>query len=269
MTASRLPNSAAANALHVLQRETFQTSRLLDFCSERELVKQIGHGTDLWPLVVLKELIDNALDDAEEAGTAPVIRIEVTDRAIIITDNGSGIPAETVAGILDFSVRVHPAKPMPPRPRGAQGNALKTILAMAFALDGTKGETLIESSGHRAPDQLQGRPCSARAEDRPCPRALFCKERHPDHGAMAGLCLLKTRRGEAAIFTNGRGLRLAKPAPYALRHLERPALHRLQGVRSGLAEMAPVRSDFAALVRRSAFAAADGCLYRPRSGSRP
>ena len=51
-------------------------------------------------------MTDNALDDAEEAGTAPVIRIEVTDRAIIITDNGSGIPAETVAGILDFSVRV-------------------------------------------------------------------------------------------------------------------------------------------------------------------
>ena len=40
MTASRLPNSAAANALHVLQRETFQTSRLLDFCSERELVNR-------------------------------------------------------------------------------------------------------------------------------------------------------------------------------------------------------------------------------------
>ena len=34
----------AASAPHVLQRETFQTSRLLDFCSERELVKQIGHA---------------------------------------------------------------------------------------------------------------------------------------------------------------------------------------------------------------------------------
>jgi hypothetical protein len=31
----------AASAPHVLQRETFRTSRLLDFCSERELVKQI------------------------------------------------------------------------------------------------------------------------------------------------------------------------------------------------------------------------------------
>lgn len=32
----------ANSTLQVLQRETFQTSRLLDFCSERELVKQIG-----------------------------------------------------------------------------------------------------------------------------------------------------------------------------------------------------------------------------------
>ena len=91
----------AASAPHVLQRETFRTSRLLDFCSERELVKQIGHSTDQWPLVVLKELTDNALDAAEEAGTAPLIRIEVKDDTIVITDNGPGMPAETVAGILD------------------------------------------------------------------------------------------------------------------------------------------------------------------------
>jgi hypothetical protein len=31
--------------------------------------------------------------------------------------------------------------------RGAQGNALKTILAMPFALNGTKGETIIEAQG--------------------------------------------------------------------------------------------------------------------------
>src|SRR5262249_32659784 len=89
-----------------LKRETFKTSRLLDFCSERELTKQIGHGTDRWPLVILKELTDNAMDAAEEAGIAPVIEVEVNNGAIVITDNGPGIAAETVVGILDFSVRV-------------------------------------------------------------------------------------------------------------------------------------------------------------------
>src|SRR5262249_36567404 len=98
--------SARQLSKHILRRETFRTSRLLDFCSERELTKQIGHGTDRWPLVAFKELVDNAIDDAENAGIAPTIKVEVTSKAVVITDNGRGIPDETVAGILDFSVRV-------------------------------------------------------------------------------------------------------------------------------------------------------------------
>jgi DNA topoisomerase VI subunit B len=132
---------------HTLHRETFSTSRLLDFCSEREVVKQIGHATDQWPFVVLKELADNAIDAAEEAEVAPTITVEVTDKpaTIVITDNGPGIPPDTVASILDFSVRVSSREAYASPTRGAQGNALKTILAMGFALDGAKGETLIES----------------------------------------------------------------------------------------------------------------------------
>jgi hypothetical protein len=38
-----------------LTRATFRTSRLLDFCSERELVKQIRHSVDHWPLVIFTE----------------------------------------------------------------------------------------------------------------------------------------------------------------------------------------------------------------------
>jgi DNA topoisomerase VI subunit B len=129
---------SAASAQHVLQRETFQTSRLLDFCSQRELVKQVGHAPDQWPLVVLKELVDNAIDAAEEADTAPVIRVDVTEKEIIVADNGPGIPVETVVGILDFSVRVSSREAYVSPTRGAQGNALKTIVAMAFALDGAE-----------------------------------------------------------------------------------------------------------------------------------
>ena len=55
----------------LLERTTFKTSRLLDFCSEKELVAQTGHQKTDWPLVVLKELKDNALDACEEAGVAP------------------------------------------------------------------------------------------------------------------------------------------------------------------------------------------------------
>ena len=139
--------SVSGSKTHMLRRETFRTSRLLDFCTERELVKQIGHAVEKWPIVVFKELSDNATDNAEEAGTAAVISVDVTDNEITIADNGSGIPSETVVGILDFSVRVSSREAYASPTRGAQGNALKTIIAMPFALDGTKGETLIESQG--------------------------------------------------------------------------------------------------------------------------
>jgi hypothetical protein len=91
---------------HVLERQPFRTSRLIDFCTERELTKQVGHSADYWPLIILKEVVDNALDAAEEANTAPVIRAEVANGNIVITDNGPGMNAETIADILDFTVRV-------------------------------------------------------------------------------------------------------------------------------------------------------------------
>jgi DNA topoisomerase VI subunit B len=58
-------------------RTTFSTSRLLEFCSRKELIAQTGHEPDDWPLVIIKELIDNSLDSAEEAGVAPVIHVTV------------------------------------------------------------------------------------------------------------------------------------------------------------------------------------------------
>ena len=45
-----------------LERTTLRTSRLLDFCSRKELIAQTGHQPSAWPLVVLKELLDNGLD---------------------------------------------------------------------------------------------------------------------------------------------------------------------------------------------------------------
>jgi hypothetical protein len=86
-----------------LQRVAFTTSRLAEFVGEKELTAQTGHPTEDWPLVIAKELTDNALDAAEEAQIAPKIIIEVsTERGeIILTDNGPGLPAETIDGVLD------------------------------------------------------------------------------------------------------------------------------------------------------------------------
>jgi len=71
-----------------LTRVPFTVSRLMEFCTKRELVNQTGHDVSDWPLVVLKELTDNALDECEEAGVSPTIDVEVSGTKIIITDNG-------------------------------------------------------------------------------------------------------------------------------------------------------------------------------------
>ena len=76
-----------------LTRVAFRVSRLMEFCTERELQNQTGHSVDDWPLVVLKELMDNALDACEEAEVAPVISIIVEPGSII--DPGQRAAAST------------------------------------------------------------------------------------------------------------------------------------------------------------------------------
>ena len=68
---------------------------------------------------------------------------------IRVADNGPGIAADVVDDILDFSVRVSSREAYVGPTRGAQGNALKTVLAMPFALDGEAGRVVIESQGTR------------------------------------------------------------------------------------------------------------------------
>lgn len=139
----------ARRAPPVLQRATFSTSRLLDFASEKELVAQTGHGRKDWPLVILKELVDNAIDACEEVGTAPSITVKVDETGITVRDNGPGLPAETVKRILDFTIRVSNREAYISPTRGAQGNALKTILAIPYVLNGDRGGIQIEAQGTR------------------------------------------------------------------------------------------------------------------------
>lgn len=129
-------------------RQTFVTSRLLDFFSEKELVAQIGHSTVDWPLVAMKELIDNALDACEEAGAAPEITITVAENYLSVQDNGPGIPAAIVSHILDYAFRVSSREAYCEPARGAQGNALKTLIAMPYVLSGeVEGQITLRAGG--------------------------------------------------------------------------------------------------------------------------
>jgi DNA topoisomerase VI subunit B len=138
-----------------LERTTFSRSRLLDFCSEKELVAQAGHPKSEWPLVILKEVLDNSLDACEEAGIAPEISVNVNvgpeggPSEIVLADNGPGIPAAVVEKIKDYSIRVSSREAYVSTTRGAQGNALKCLLAMPFVLDGERGRVEIEAQNVR------------------------------------------------------------------------------------------------------------------------
>jgi DNA topoisomerase VI subunit B len=131
-----------------LVRKAFVTSRLADFASKEELTRQIGHAPPLWPEVVLKELVDNALDACEASGVAPQIAITVDESSICVSDNGGGIPASRVKQILHYANKTSSNAAYVGPTRGQQGNALQTLLAMGHAL-GEPGVTIMESRGVR------------------------------------------------------------------------------------------------------------------------
>src|SRR6516165_7103265 len=134
-----------------LQRVAFKTSRLAEFVGQRELTAQTGHHPQDWPLVILKELVDNALDECEEAKIPPEVSVNVsTERGeITVSDNGRGLPPDTLVDILDYSSRTSSREAYVSPTRGAQGNALKTLLPMPHALHGTSGTTVVEARGER------------------------------------------------------------------------------------------------------------------------
>ncbi|MGO9055925.1 MAG: ATP-binding protein [Candidatus Binataceae bacterium] len=125
-----------------LNRVAFTTDRTLEFFSESELTTQLGYGPKLWPLVLVKELIDNALD-ACEATTAitPDITVTIDNDALTVTDNGPGLPAAIVERSLDYRVRISNKKHYVAPTRGQLGNALKCVWAAPFV---AHGQGLIE-----------------------------------------------------------------------------------------------------------------------------
>jgi DNA topoisomerase VI subunit B len=124
----------------------------MEFCTRRELVNVTGHDVHDWPLVVFKEAIDNAMDAAEEHEIAPIISVDVNGTTITVEDNAGGIPAKTVKRILDYTKRTSSREAYVSPSRGAQGNALSSILPMSYVLNAHHGEdaagnTIIESHG--------------------------------------------------------------------------------------------------------------------------
>lgn len=135
-----------------LERTMFETSRLLEYFTERELRYQTGRSPTEWPIVIVKELVDNALDSCEDAGVAPAITVTITDNTITVTDNGPGIATETLERILDFATRTSDKEAYVSPTRGAQGNALKTVVAIPYVTSAEEpkvGHVTVTSQGVR------------------------------------------------------------------------------------------------------------------------
>jgi len=135
----------------ILERTTFEMSRASEYFDVAELQKMTGLTQARFGEVVIKELMDNALDACESAGVAPNIplhaeEIDEDTVYIVVEDNGNGIPPDTVRRILNFHTRTSEKAVYRAPTRGLQGNALKTVLGMPFAL-GVDQPVVVEAHG--------------------------------------------------------------------------------------------------------------------------
>jgi DNA topoisomerase VI subunit B len=132
------------------QRTTFETSRAAEYFDARQLSALVGVSQDEFASVCLKELVDNSLDAAETAGVAPVVGVKVEREGglirLSVSDNGPGIPDEVVRRVMNYDIRVSDKAAYRSPTRGAQGNALKTIIGIPYAL-GSREPLVVEAQG--------------------------------------------------------------------------------------------------------------------------
>jgi DNA topoisomerase VI subunit B len=132
------------------ERTTFETSRAAEYFDARQLSALVGVSQDEFASVCLKELVDNSLDACETAGVKPVVGVKVEREddlmRLSVSDNGPGLPHEVVRKVLDYNIRVSDKAAYRSPTRGAQGNALKTVIGIPYAL-GSREPLVVEAQG--------------------------------------------------------------------------------------------------------------------------
>ena len=118
----------------LLQRELFETKRQMEYFSDKELSMQLGAAPSGWGEVLIKELVDNALDACETAGTDPEILITLGPEGFTVEDNGPGMSQELIQRSLDYDIRVSDKMYYVSPSRGQLGNALKCLWAAPYAI---------------------------------------------------------------------------------------------------------------------------------------
>ena len=140
-------------------------SRMLDYLQLQWLEKTTGLSAANWDLYVIKELIDNALDADEAQGREPIeIVVDVRyardeERQLFSVEidvaNQSSFPVGQIDNIFDLAFYASSKSGLNIPTRGKQGNALKTIAGIPYALrhyhygdyDVARRPIIIESDG--------------------------------------------------------------------------------------------------------------------------
>ena len=130
-----------------LKRTTFETSRELEYFTEKEIEMQIGYGKEWWPIALIKELIDNGLDACETADIPPQIEVEIGKDWFSVRDNGPGLPTRLIKKSLNYMKRVSDKTFYVSPSRGQMGNALKVVWAAPYIENGEKGEIEVWTKG--------------------------------------------------------------------------------------------------------------------------
>jgi DNA topoisomerase VI subunit B len=162
-----------------LERTTFEASRAAEYFDARQLSALTGVPREDFLSVCLKELAHNALDACEtaEPRLAPEVSVEVEYQEgglcrPAVSDNGPGMPSGLVGRILDYNVRVSDKMAYRSPTRGAQGNALKTIVGIPYALGSSEPPVItahareLRALEHRYAHELLGDDERQRLRDR-------------------------------------------------------------------------------------------------------
>jgi DNA topoisomerase VI subunit B len=133
------------------ERAYLNESRTSENFSEGGLVNNTSQPKGTWGRYVVKELLDNSLDYADELDIAPELTVdldleetttvgggyhtngEYDCRGVTVSDNGPGIPDELIERIFREIGSFGGTKRNYALPtRGNQGNALMTILGIQY-----------------------------------------------------------------------------------------------------------------------------------------
>jgi DNA topoisomerase VI subunit B len=122
----------------------------MEYFDAKELSMQLGAEPRRWGVVLIKELVDNALDACESARVAPEIGITLHANGFIVEDNGPGMSEDLITRSLDYDTRISDKMYYISPSRGQLGNALKCLWAAPYAVhEANPGHVDVVSRGRR------------------------------------------------------------------------------------------------------------------------